>query len=254
MPSYVEIEEARQLDGPLLVLTAGVPGPYGEAAKYVFAVKGIDYTPVRQVPGESDEALRDWTGQTSAPVAIFPDDRPRSSWVEILYLAESIAPEPRLIPADPEERMRMFGLCHEMAGDRGFGWQRRLMLLHPAITAGVGGVPELLGRKYGYTPETGEAAARHSAEILETLSRQLLSQRERGSRFMVGDDLSAADLYWAAFSEMLDPLPHEQCPMNAGMRSAYTLADPDVRKAADPILLEHRDFVFDAYLELPLDF
>jgi len=254
MPNYVEIEEARKLDGPLLVLTAGVPGPYGEAAKYVFAVKGIDYTPVRQVPGESDEALRDWTGQTSAPVAILPDDRPRSSWVEILYLAERVAPEPRLIPEDPEERMRMFGLCHEMAGDGGLGWQRRLMLLHPAIKAGVGGVPELLGKKYGYSPEAGEAAPQRSAEILETLSRQLLAQRERGSRFMVGDQLSAADLYWASFSAMVEPLPHEQCPMSAGMRAAYSLVDPDVRKAADPILLEHRDFIFDEYLELPLDF
>jgi hypothetical protein len=34
----------------------------------------------------------------------------------------------------------------------------------------------------------------------------------------------------------------------------YLLTDPDVRKSADPILLEHRDFVYGEYLSLPVDF
>ena len=39
MPEYTEIEDARGLGGMRLVLTAGVPGPFGEAAKAVFHVK-----------------------------------------------------------------------------------------------------------------------------------------------------------------------------------------------------------------------
>jgi glutathione S-transferase len=253
MSEWIEIEAARGLPGLRLVLTAGVPGPWGESAKNILHVKRIPYARVRQVPGESEAALRAWTAQTSAPVAIWEDERPRSSWVEILYLAERLAPEPALLPADPSARVTMFGLCHEVAGDLGFGWQRRLMLLHPALEAGAGGLPALLAGKYGYTPEAGKAAPSRSAEILRTLAAQLHAQRERGSRFFVGDTLSALDLYWAAFAAMVDPLPPEQCPMNDGMRAAYTLGDPEVRAAADPILIEHRDFVYERYLELPLE-
>ena len=233
-----------------LVLTAGVPGPFGEAARYVFDVKKIPYVRVAQIPVQSDDALRAWTAQTSAPVAILDDERPRSSWVEILYLAERLSSTPRLIPQDPTLRMLMFGLAHEICGDGGFGWQRRLMMVH----AQPDGVLAHLGLKYGYTPETGAAAPERSAEILRTLSQTLLAQRERGSRYLVGNELTAVDLHWAAFSPMLEPLPPELCPMPAGLRAAYALPSGAVRDAADPLLLEHRDFIYRDHIGLPLDF
>jgi len=255
MAEYVEIEAAKKLPGLRLVLSAGVPGPFGEAARYCFEVKQIPYVRVRQVPLQSDAALLAWTAQTSAPVAIFEQERPRTSWVEILQLAERLASKPPLIPARPEERMRMWGLCHEIAGDGGFGWQRRLMMVHGAVSANAdpSGVMAHLGRKYGYTPETGAAAAARSAEILRTLSAQLVAQRDAGSRYLVGETLSAADLYWAAFATMLEPLPEADCPLPAMLRAAY-IAPPEVREAAHPALLEHRDFVYREHIGLPLDF
>ncbi len=189
---------------------------------------------------------------------MYEDERPRSGWVEILLLAERLGPEPRLIPEDPKARALMFGLAHEICGEEGFGWVRRLMLMHQLTGPGVPDVAremgEYMGRKYGLTPETGAAAARRTAEILTLLSERLLGQREQGSRFFVGEALTAVDLYWATFAALLDPLPHELCPMPKGIRGSYLLSDPDVRKAADPILLEHRDFVYREYLALPLDF
>lgn len=255
MADYLEIEAAKALPGLRLVLSAGVPGPFGEAARYCFEVKKIPYVRVRQVPLASDAALRAWTAQTSAPVAVYEDERPRSSWVEIVELAERLAPEPALIPRDPEQRVRTWGLCHEIAGEGGFGWQRRLMMIHGAVAANAdpGGVMAHLGRKYGYTPQTGAAAAERSAEILRTLSAQLLAQHRAGRRYFVGDALSAADLYWAAFALMLEPLPEADCPLPAMLRTAY-VAPPPVRDAAHPILLAHRDFVYRAHLGLPLDF
>ena len=165
MAEYVEIEAAKQMTGLRLVLSAGVPGPFGEAARYCFEVKRIPYVRVRQTPLASDAALLAWTAQTSAPVAVYEQERPRSSWVEILQLAERLAPEPALIPRDPEQRMRMWGLCHEIAGDGGFGWQRRLMLVHGAIVSGAPGAEVMahIGRKYGYSAESGAAAAERSA-------------------------------------------------------------------------------------------
>jgi glutathione S-transferase len=255
MADYIEIDEARTRPGLRLVLTEGVPGPFGEAAKAIFHVKKIAYLKVRQTPGESDEALAAWTAQTSAPVAVYEDERPRSGWADILYLAERVAPEPRLIPDDPAQRVQMFGLCNEITGERGFGWQRRLMLLHPLLAAGqTEGVPALLGRKYGYSQAAGEAAPDRTREILALLSSQLRDQKSRGSRYFLGDSLSAVDLYWATFAAMLEPLPKQLCPMDDFMRRAYLLTDPEIRKAADPLLLEHRDAIYADYLELPLDF
>ena len=63
---YLSVEEAIDMPGLRLVLTAGVPGPWGEAAKAILAYKQLDYTPVRQEGGGENAALRDWTGQTSA--------------------------------------------------------------------------------------------------------------------------------------------------------------------------------------------
>src|SRR3546814_11935419 len=51
--------------------------------------------------------ISDWSSDvcssdlTSAPVAMLDDDRPRAHWSEVLILAEQLAAEPRLIPADP---------------------------------------------------------------------------------------------------------------------------------------------------------
>ncbi len=255
---YRSVEEARKEPGLRLVLSMGVPGPWGEAAKGFLALKDIPFVPVGQKPAVPNPELDAWTGCTNAPVVLYEDERPRSGWAEILLLAERLAPEPRLIPEDPSERALVFGLAHEICGEEGFGWVRRLMLMHKLVRPGVPEVAremgEYMGRKYGLTPETGEAAPRRTTEILRLLSERLSAQRESGSRFFVGEALTAVDIYWATFAALLDPLPHELCPMPEGIRGSYLLTDPDVRKAADPILLEHRDHIYERYLSLPLDF
>ena len=70
MPDYVEVAAARDMPGLRLVLSPGVPGPWSEAAKGIFYVKKLAYIPVRQNMG-SDPALKAWTAQDSAPVAIY---------------------------------------------------------------------------------------------------------------------------------------------------------------------------------------
>ena len=101
---YIEVADAIGRDGLRLVLTTGVPGPWGESAKGVFTVKSIDYVSVRQTAMTVDPVLMEWTRQSSAPVAIYDAERPRSGWAEILFLAERLQPDPCLIPEDPRER------------------------------------------------------------------------------------------------------------------------------------------------------
>ena len=246
---YMEIDEAMGRPGLRLVLTPHVPGPYGEAAKAILHVKGIPYLPVRQ-PGEQEDrqALLRWTRQTSAPVAMYEDERPRSGWAEILFLAERLVPSPRLVPADPFDRALMLGLSHEICGEHGLGWTRRLQLL----PRGVKGKPETMIWKYGLEDEAAiDNASARTEEIVALLAGQLERQRAAGSRFFIGRALTALDLYWACFSNMLAPMPPERSPMPDFMRRFYTTPGAE---APAPILLEHRDFVFDEYLELPQDF
>ena len=63
---YREADEARELPGLKLVLTAGVPGPWGESAKKVLEYKGIDYVPVAQHASRPNEALVDMGLTTSS--------------------------------------------------------------------------------------------------------------------------------------------------------------------------------------------
>ena len=260
MPSaseYVDIETARKAHGLRLVLTRGVPGPWGESAKGIFWVKRIPYLRVAQEAGGANAALVEWTGSANAPVAVYDDEPPRSSWIDILRLAERIAPEPALIPEDPHVRAVMFGYANELCGELGFGWNRRLTLIDKMLPRDGDplrgeGPAQTLGRRYGYSRDAAAKAPARSAAILAALSALLRDQYAAGRRFFVGDRLSALDIYWAAFAALVEPLPPDLCPMPDYLRPFYVLEDGEARAAADPLLLEHRDRIYQDYLELPL--
>ena len=258
MANYVEVEQAVEMRGLRVVLSPGVPGPWSEAAKGILYVKKLSYVKVRQELGGDNLPLLRWSAQTTAPVFVYEGERPRSLWNDQLYLTERLAPDPPLIPDNIGQRALMFGLANELCGENGFGWSRRLMMLHATLSnpnapeaakSGAG----FLGRKYGYAPAPAEAAPKRVAEILRALDAQLDSQRRSGSRFFVGARLSALDIYWAAFAALIQPLPDDLCKMSPGFRRTYTCADAAVMAAASPQLLEHRDFVYHQFLELPVD-
>ncbi|WP_101756972.1 hypothetical protein [Oceanicoccus sp. KOV_DT_Chl] len=252
---YISIAEAIPLPGLRLVLTAGAPNPWGESAKAILQLKNIDFTAVAQEAAGENADLQQWTGQTSAPVAVFNDETARTQSVDIIFLAERINPEPALIPAEPVVRSQMFGLIREIIGEQGFAWNRRLLMLHPMMQHPEGKqFVSRLAEKYGYSAANAEQAAQKCVDILALLSEQLLSQQRQGSRYFLGDSLTALDVYWANFAAMLKPLPPEQSAMDAGMRHAYETLDPVIAENYDPILLQHRDFIYQQHLTLPLDF
>lgn len=258
MAEYISIEKARKLSGLRLVLSPGVPGPWSEAAKGIFQVKKIPYIRVRQDIGGENRALKEWTAQATAPVAAWNDEPPRSTWIEQLYLAERLQPNPSLIPANIEDRALMFGYCNELCGENGFGWSKRLALIHPTLSNPNASEQSrsfsaYLGNKYGYDPAVAEAAPARCAQILQLLGSRLERQREKGSKFFIGNQLSALDIYWAAFAALIQPFPHELCPMPESFRRLYTNTDPTIQAAVKPLLLEHRDFIYHEYLELPID-
>ncbi len=253
---YVSVEEARHLPGLRLVLTAGMPGPWGEAAKAVFSLKNLSYTAVFQEGAGENEALREWTGQVSAPVVVYNDEEPCCSWESILFFAERMAPEPALLPEDCAQRARVFGYLREIAGQQGFGWQRRMMMIQAVINHTQGQPPENTQRimhRYHYREAEAKEAPQRAMRILEALAALLHEQRARGVPYFIGDSLGALDVYWAAFSNMYAPLPAELNPMPEQLRALHEVHGPPLSEA-DPILLEHRDRMFRDHLQLPLDF
>jgi glutathione S-transferase len=250
---YVSVDEAIARRGLRMVVVGGVPSPWGEAAKGILHIKGIDWTAVRLV--YDSEPLKDWAGQRSGPVAVYDDERPRAGWAEILLLAERLAPTPSLLPQDAGDRALAFGLAHEICGEEGLGWARRLQLVHAGLQGAGGFAPRVaayLARKYGYSPEAGSAAGARVVALLGMLATRLEVQRAAGSRFYVGNALSAVDVYSATFMALMSPLPQAQCAMDAGSRAAMETLDAATAAALDPMLLDHRDMMYRERLVLPL--
>jgi glutathione S-transferase len=250
---YVSVEQAIERGGLRMVVVGDVPSPWGEAAKGILHIERIDWAAVRLL--YDSEPLKQWAGQRSGPVAIYEQEPPRAGWAEILLLAERLAPAPSVLPRDPAERALMFGIAHELCGEAGLGWSRRLQLVHAGLQQ-AGGFPEriakYLARKYGYSPALGAAASTRVAELLGMLVARLQAQRAAGSRYYIGQSLTALDVYSATFMAMFRPLPPEQCAMDATTRGVFEHRDATTEAALDPILLAHRDMMYAEHLELPL--
>jgi hypothetical protein len=254
MLQYRSFEEIIDHPGLRIVLVKGMPSPWGQAAKTIFEVKGLEYVPAPWQPGEANEDIVAWSGEASGPIVAWAKEKPIHRWIDILYLAERLAPKPSLLPADATQRALMIGLSHEICGEMGIGWNRRLQLFAPMMASG--NAPEGISRmsgKYGYNEGDAKAAGERTAGSLKALSTQLKAQHARGVHYFIGDALSALDIYWTAFSNLLDPMPKEQCPMPDAYRPGFTVSDPVVKAALDPILLEHRSRVFREYFRNPME-
>lgn len=249
-PDYVPIAEARAMPGLRLVLTAGVPGPWSVAAKAILDVKGVPYTAASQIVGDANAELEDWTGHTNAPIAIYNDERARTVWAEILLLAERLKPEPSLIPASAEQRALMFGLAHEICGEQGLGWTARIILFAAQAEAGMDAYAEL--RKRYSSGEDLAACITRLKALIGMFERQMERQDDAGSDYLIGDSLTALDIYWMAFSNLLHPMSEELCEMPEFYRGVGPMTMDRLQETVPPILLEHRDRTARRHFALPL--
>jgi len=253
---YVEARDAQSMSGLRLALTKGVPGPWSEAAKNIFHIKGIAFTPVAQHGGQANPDLVGWTGHRNAPVAVYDDEPPCAAWADILMLAERLAPTPALLPEDPAQRVLVFGISHELAGEGGFGWSRRFKMLPPKSVSDedAGEAWATMRKAYGSGAEDPDRASQRCADIVSYLASRLKAQAQAGSRYLVGEGLTAADVYWATFSQLYKTSPEEVNPMPDYLRSMYEAPDERIEAVFDPILLDHRDFIYQTHLIYPLDY
>ena len=250
MNGAISIREARGKPGLRLVLLKGFPSPWSQAAKGIFDYKRIAWTPVHSLRGDPEDALLDWTGQNSYPAAMYQDEEPRSGWAEILLLAERLAPSPALIPAEPERRATLFGYAHEICGEMGLGWCLRLQSIHAGLSAeSPDPISQFLADKYGYRDDAHPVAHTRVVEILGALDTLLA---RNGGDYLLGE-LTALDIYWATFCNLISPLPPELLPMPEALRRMFTATDPATLAATTPALLSLRDRVYEGHLTLPVD-
>jgi glutathione S-transferase len=259
MADYVSIKEARNMTG-LRVVLPPAPGPWAESLKGILHVKALPFTWVAHEVGTASDDLKRWTAQTSSPVLVWNDERPRTVWNDQLYLAERLAPIPPLIPEAVAERELMFGMANELMGETGLVWSLRVLAIHRGQTnlklnEKARAMVDFLAAKYqhGVTDEAERASIR-AADIIKLFAARLEQQHAEGSRFLIGNQPSALDIYWSAAAAMIQPLPPEFCDMPRWLRVTYTANDPRVVAAVRPALLEHRDFIYRTYLKLPMDF
>jgi glutathione S-transferase len=219
------------------------------AAKAFLDVKDIPALIVRK---PRDSAVQAWTGVPNVPVLIYDDEPARAGWAEILAFIERNWPEVPLVPRDPEQRARMFGLSHELLGEDGLMWCARLLLIDVSIESeGKRGFPigvaRYLAGRYGHTPGCSETARAQVAERLKFFERALA-----GKQYYLDDKLTALDIYSAAVLASLAVLPEEQCPMVPIARAAFSELSAELASVIPNALLEHRAFIHEKHLPLPL--
>ena len=246
---YVDLDTARTAPGLRLVIPGGVPSPWSVAAKAILDIKDIPALIVRK---PRDNSVQEWTGVSNVPVLIYDDEPPRSGWAEILAFIERNWPEPPLVPRDAEQRIRMFGLSHELLGEGGLMWCARLMLVDLSIeNEGKRGFPlgvaHYLAKRYGHTPGCSATAR---AEVVERLA--LFDRALQGKRYYLDNKLTALDIYSAAVLASLAILPEPQCPMMPIARAAFGELSAQLAGAIPASLLEHRAFMHGAHMPLPL--
>lgn len=250
---YVELEEAKAANGLRMVVVPGVPSPWGEAAKGIFHIKQLPWLAVKHDAKDSEQ--RAWTSRPDAPVVFYNDEPPRSGWAEILLLAERVGPNVSLVPQAAEARAEMFGLAHELLGQEGLVWYRRLQLVHAGLQDD-GGFPkpvaEYLSTKYGYRAADADSYSVRLGLLLGLFAERLHRQAAANSHFYVGNTVTAVDVYSAAAMALLSPLPPDQCAMHPGTRAAFETVTGSTAIDVDPILIDHRDRLYADYLELPL--
>src|SRR5260370_39822018 len=69
---------------------------------------------------------------------------------------------------------------------------------------------------------------------MRLFASRLAQRRAGGHRFLVGDQLSALDIYWATFISRIQPLQRDLCPMPEQLRASFIEVWPRIRSSRQP--------------------
>ncbi len=248
---FVDLATARAASGVRLVVSGAVPSPWSEAAKGLFHVQGVPTLAVRFDREDPEQVA--WARSHNVPVVIHADEPPRTSWAEIVMLADRLGAPGVLVPAELDRRVRTIGLIHELAGENGLGWSARVLMIEASLTSnGERGFPvpvaRYLGAKYGHGPGRAAVARVRIAEVLQAL-RAELGERE----YFGAQGPGALDVYSATFLTLLGTISESDCPaLVPGLRRAFASVLEEFGAAVDPALAAHRTRMFERHLAWPI--
>jgi glutathione S-transferase len=248
---YVDLVVARDAPGVRMTVSGLVPSPWGEAAKGLFHVQGVNVLAVRSSRGPE---LEEWTKSHNVPAVMFGGEPARTNWAAILALAVRLGEPGALVPTDAAARAQTIGFIHEIAGEDGLGWNARLAMIHASFTSnGATGFPlpvaQYLAAKYGYVAERIDAARARSIEILHALRDRLGT-----SAYFGGARPNALDVYAATFLTPVTEITDAVCPkMAPRLRAAFGAAAEELGPHVPAELLAHRTRMFDGHLAFPIE-
>jgi glutathione S-transferase len=90
--------------------------------------------------------------------------------------------------------------------------------------------------------------------IIAMLADRMEAQERRGDAYLIGDALTAADIYWTCFSNLVAAIPPEHCPMPEFYRELARNAVRELGFGAPAILIRHRDRILADHFILPMWF
>ena len=240
--------------GTRVTFLPGVQALYSEALKNICFVKKVPLIralhPLMGKDGKTGKdrqaRLYELTSQKGLPTMFHDEEQPRNVWIEQLALAEKIGATDSLalIPDSFKLRADMFGLCAVVLAEDGIVWNMRILNDNP------------LARKYGYSEAASSDALRKIAEGITLLDSRLEEQAEHGSRYLVGDTLTAADIYWATMGMALVPAPPEIMPrtqQNKGLLAWFEQNSkvPEIADALTHRIEDHQRYILKTYCETP---
>lgn len=254
-PEFITLESAAEMTtGTRITFVPGVQAMYAEALKNICFVKNIEVIrvlhPLMGIDKETGEdrqkKLYELTSQTSLPTMLHDTERPRNVWIEQLALAEEIGDKdsPVLIPDNFALRSKMFGLCAIVLAEDGLVWNMRILSDNP------------LARKYGYSEAASSEAPRKISEAIRLIDSQLKKQESKGSSYLIGDSISALDIYWATMSMTVSPVSLEIMPatqQNQGMLKMFEAVSsiPPIKDSVTQRIRQHQEYILTKYCETP---
>jgi glutathione S-transferase len=136
----------------------------------------------------------------------------------------------------------------------GLIWCRRLIGLAPHQESRPND-PDVAAYTYKYGSSRAEldTAMKRVTDVLALLSRRIRRQRDAGQEFLVGNSLSAVDIYWAVSANLFSPLPGDLLPLPEDVRARVLREAEPLTRALDPLLLEHQHAIYRRWLRLPVE-
>jgi hypothetical protein len=231
-----------------------LPSPWSELCRALFHVKRIPFALVSaRDPQLGLTPLRTATAQDALPVVFWQSERPRASWLEQVSLAERLVDTPKLLPMSPRDRAFVVGFLSELCAENGFGWHRRILMIERLLAETSFGEREraigrYLAAKYGHSADSLIESRQRCEAVVAAFASISITEQD----FLFGSSLSALDLGWAAFAALIQPLPHDLCPMDTLWRDLYTWTPAETAPEAVAALLAHRDRIYQSWMELPV--